>query len=65
MSNNVVFEGMALVAAFFFLFLGMYLLVYFVSVWKERGMDAARWMIVSDVLAFALSILFWLFWFFC
>jgi hypothetical protein len=65
MNNNAVFEGMVLLAAFGFSILGLFVLIYAVSAWKERGMDAARWILVSDIFAFALSVLFWLFWFFC
>lgn len=63
--GGIVFENMVLVGAFGFLLLGLFILICAASVWKERGMKAARWIVVSDVFAFGLSMLFWLFWFFC
>lgn len=65
MGGNTPFGNEMLFAALFFAILGIYILTVAVSFWKEGGMEAARWVVVSDVFAFALSMLFWLFWFFC
>lgn len=64
MFSDTVFSKTVLFGGFAFLILGMYLLVVVVSMWKDCGFESARWMIVADVFAFSISILFWLFWFF-
>lgn len=64
MFSDTVFSKAVLLGGFAFLILGVYLLVLVVSVWRERGFERARWFIAADIVAFSISILFWLFWFF-